>query len=132
MTALGWRMLRRLRPPRVPLVVLCALGAALLVPAARASDGLITFSQQPKYFGGAIVGAEPGTGQVTGITQIPGGVVGTASWAPAGDRLAYSTDAYGHFQVVLTTIFDEAALTTMSDDQLDPDFAPDGATLVVA
>jgi len=120
------------RPPHLPLLVACALAAALLVPAARASDGLITFSQQSQYFGGAIVGAEPGSGQLTGVAEIPGGVVGSASWAPHGDRLAYSTDAFGHFQVVLSTIFDETLLTALSDDMLDPDFAPDGATLAVA
>jgi Tol biopolymer transport system component len=126
-------MLRPVRPPRLPLLaVSTAAAAAALVPGARASDGLITFSQQSKYFGGAIVGAEPGSAQLTGLTQIPGGVVGTASWAPHGDRLAYSTDAYGHFQVVLTTVFDETGLTATTDDQLDPDFAPDGATLALA
>lgn len=110
----------------------CTLAAALLAPAARASDGLITFSQQGKYFGAAVVGAEPANGQLTGLAQIPGGVIESGSWTPKGDRLAYATDAYGQSQVVLATIFDDVLLTATPDDQLDPAFAPDGATLALA
>jgi dipeptidyl aminopeptidase/acylaminoacyl peptidase len=120
------------RPPRLVVTLACALAAALLVPAVQASDGLITFSQQGKYFGAAIVGAEPANGQLTGLAEIPGGVIESGSWSPRGDRLAYATDAYGHSQVILATIFDDAFLTTTADEQLDPAFSPAGGTLALA
>jgi TolB protein len=107
-------------------------GLAALVPAASAEDGLITFSQQGKYFGSEIVGVAPGGNAVTGLALIPGGVFVGGAWAPKGDRLAYATDAYGHGQIVLSTVFDDQLLNTSSDDELDPAFAPDGATLAVA
>jgi TolB protein len=124
---------RGVRPPRLRLL-LVALATATVVaaPGARAEDGLVTFSQQGEYFGSAITGVVPGSGTLTALAGIPGGVFQSASWAPKGDRLAYATDAYGHGQIVLATVFDEQLLNTSPDDELDPAFAPDGSTLAVA
>jgi Tol biopolymer transport system component len=120
------------RPPRLPLLLVLAAVAVLSAPAARADDGLITFAQQGKYFGTSVAGIDPAGGNPTDIADIPGGAITSASWAPQGDRIAFATDALGHPQVVLATVFDEELLNTSTDDELDPAFAPDGATLAVA
>jgi Tol biopolymer transport system component len=113
-------------------VVAAAAAVALAVPSARADDGLVTFSQQSEVFGAAIVGVVPGSTQLTTLASIPGGVIQHGAWSPKGDRLAYATDAYGHGQVILSTVFDQQLLNLTTDDEFDPAFAPDGATLAVA
>jgi dipeptidyl aminopeptidase/acylaminoacyl peptidase len=121
------------RPPRLRLLLVAVAAATILVaPAAATEDGLVTFSQQGQYYGAAIVGIVPGSSALTSLASIPGGVIQHASWSPKGDRLAYATDAYGHDQVVLSTVFDEQLLNTSTDEELDPAMAPDGATLAVA
>src|SRR5438045_5515497 len=69
------RTLGRVRTPRRRLLLASLLVlAAGAAPAARAEDGLITFSQQGKYFGSEIVGVAPGSNALTDLALIPGGV----------------------------------------------------------
>jgi TolB protein len=113
--------------------VLASLGAALAVTAAaRAADGYVTYAQGGADVGTFVVGVGADGNGAVPLAGLGGGAFAGGSWSPDGTRFAYSTDSFGYGQVFLRTVFDQQILNTAPEDELDPSFAPDGATLAVA